>query len=127
MAERGVVVDHSTLHHWTIRMVPLLDRAFHRHKRTPGRRGQMDETCIRVRWKYLCRAVDTEDQTIDFLLRAKRDATGAQRFFRNAIRHYGYPEVGQLAFEAGIFSSQFVLTLRRCQLLLLFTAPGVKL
>lgn len=55
----------------------------------------MDETYIRVRgqWKYLYRAVDTEGQTIDFLLTAKRDAAAALRFFRKAIRPYGEPEV----------------------------------
>lgn len=95
MAERGVVVDHSTLHRWLIRLVPLLDKAFRRHKRTVGRRWRMDETYIKVKgqWKYLYRAVDRVGQTIDFLLTAKRDAAAALRFFRKAIRHHGEPEV----------------------------------
>lgn len=38
MAERGIIVDHSTLHRWVIRLVPLLDKAFRRHKCTVGRR-----------------------------------------------------------------------------------------
>ncbi len=49
MAERGIVVDHSTLHRWVIRLVPLLDKAFRRHKRTVGRRWRMDETYIKVK------------------------------------------------------------------------------
>ncbi|MCS4320808.1 transposase-like protein [Serratia sp. BIGb0234] len=55
MAERGVVVDHSTLHRWVIRLVPLLDKAFRRRKRTVGRRWRMDETYIKIKgqWKYL--------------------------------------------------------------------------
>jgi len=95
MAERDVVVDHSTLHRWVIRIVPRLDRAFRRHKRAVGRQWRMDETYIRVRgrWKYLYRAVDTSGQTIDFLLTAKRDAAAALRFFRKAIRHHGEPEM----------------------------------
>lgn len=28
MAERGILVDHSTLHRWVILLVPLLDKAF---------------------------------------------------------------------------------------------------
>jgi len=44
MAERGIVVDHSTLHRWVIRLVPLLDKAFRWHKRPVGRRWRMDET-----------------------------------------------------------------------------------
>ncbi|UAN54643.1 IS6 family transposase (plasmid) [Serratia sp. JSRIV002] len=95
MAERGIVLDHSTLHRWVIRLVPLLDKAFRRHKRPVGRRWRMDETYIKIkgRWKYLYRAVDTSGQTIDFLLAAKRDTTAALRFFRKAIRHHGEPEV----------------------------------
>ncbi|MGP2408156.1 IS6 family transposase [Yersinia sp. 2545 StPb PI] len=94
MAELGIIVDHSTLHRCVIRRVPLLDKAFHRHKRSVGRRWRMDETYIKVKgqWKYLYRAVDTAGQTIDFLLTAKRDAAAALRFFRKAIRHHGEPD-----------------------------------
>ncbi|STV77884.1 tranposase [Klebsiella variicola] len=92
---RGIVVDHSTLHRWVIRLVPLLDEVFRRHKRTVGRRWRMDETYIRIKgqWKYLYRAVDTDGQSIDFLLTARRDAAAALRFFRKAIRNHGEPEV----------------------------------
>jgi transposase-like protein len=95
MAERGIVLDHSTLHRWVIRLVPLLDTAFRRHKRTIGRRWRMDETYIKIKgqWKYLYRAVDTDGKTIDFLLTAKRDAAAALRFFRKCIRHQGAPAI----------------------------------
>jgi len=33
MAECGIIVDHSTLHRWIIRLVPLQDKAFRRHKK----------------------------------------------------------------------------------------------
>ncbi|EOS92778.1 ISYps1 transposase [Erwinia tracheiphila PSU-1] len=98
MAERGTVVDPSTRHRRVIRLVPLPDRAFRRHKRAVGGHWRMDEAHIRVRgqWKYLYRAVDRPGQTIDFLLTAWRDAT-ALRFFRKAIRHHGEPEVVTIA------------------------------
>lgn len=68
MAERGLHVDHSTLHSWVIRLVPILDTVFRRHKRAVGRRWLMDETYIKIngQWKYLYRAVDTAGHTIDF-------------------------------------------------------------
>ncbi|CNL56776.1 MULTISPECIES: IS6 family transposase [Yersinia] len=95
MAKRGVIIDHSTLHRWVIRLVPLLDKVFRRHMRTVGRRWRMDETYIKVKgqWKCLYRAVDTTVQTIDFLLKAKRDAAAALHFFSKAIRHHGEPEI----------------------------------
>ncbi|HHL2712862.1 TPA: IS6 family transposase, partial [Yersinia enterocolitica] len=95
MAERGITVDHSTLHRWVIRQVPLLDKVFRRHKRSVDCRWRMDETYIKIKgqWKYLYRAVDTSGQTIDFLLTAKRDAAAALRFFRKAIRHHDEHEI----------------------------------
>ncbi len=48
----------------------------------------MDETYIRVNgeWVYLYRAIDTNDDTIDFRLSKKRDKTAARLFFRKALR-----------------------------------------
>ncbi|MGP2408159.1 IS6 family transposase [Yersinia sp. 2553 StPb PI] len=98
MAERGIIVDHSTLHRWVIRRVPLLDKAFRRHKRSVGRRWRMDKTDIKVKgqWKYLYRAVDSSGQTLDFLLTAKRDAATVLLFFRKATRHHDEPETVNL-------------------------------
>ncbi len=31
--ERGVVVDHSTIHRWVLQYAPQLEEAFHRRKR----------------------------------------------------------------------------------------------
>ncbi len=64
MAERGVIVDHSTLHRWVIRLVALLDKAFRRHKRKLGRRWRMDETYIKIKgqWKYGSVALMTASQ-----------------------------------------------------------------
>jgi len=43
-------------------------------------------------WKYLYRAVDSEGQTIDFLLTAHRDKKAARRFFKKAVRQHGLPD-----------------------------------
>src|SRR6201747_1596403 len=80
MAERGVSVDHSTVHRWAIKLLPVLEKAFRRRKRPVGKSWRMDETYIRVKgeWRYLYRAVDKDGNTIDFLLRTHRDEAAAQ-------------------------------------------------
>ncbi|WP_245163685.1 IS6 family transposase [Burkholderia latens] len=94
MAERGIEVDHSSVHRWVIKLVPLFEKAFHKRKRPVGKSWRMDETYIKVRgqWKYLYRAVDRNGDTVDFLFRARRDKAAAQRYFEKAIDQNGAPE-----------------------------------
>jgi transposase-like protein len=94
MAERGIEVDHSSVHRWVIKLVPLFEKAFRRHKRPVGKSWRMDETYVKVKrqWKYLYRAVDKQGNTVDFLLRARRDKAAARRYFEKAIDRNGEPE-----------------------------------
>jgi putative transposase len=94
MAERGIEVDHSSVHRWVIKLVPLFEKAFRRHKRPVGKSWRMDETYVKVKgqWKYLYRAVDKQGNTVDFLLRAHRDKAAARRYFEKAIDQNGEPE-----------------------------------
>lgn len=48
---------------------------------------RVDETYIEVKgeWKYLYRAVDSQGNTLDFILSAKPDARAAERFVRKAV------------------------------------------
>ncbi|MFL9912793.1 IS6 family transposase [Paraburkholderia sp. RL17-337-BIB-A] len=94
VAERGICVDHSTVHRWALKLLPVLEKAFRCRKRSVGKSWRMDETYIRVKgdWKYLYRAVDKDGNTIDFLLRAHRDKTAARRYFEKSIAQNGVPE-----------------------------------
>ena len=93
MAERGFEVDHSSVHRRVIKLVPLFEKAFRRHKRPVGRSWRMDETYVKVKgqWKFLYRAVDKGGNTVDFLLRAHRDKAAARRYFEKAIDQNGEP------------------------------------
>src|SRR6201988_3496972 len=88
MAERGVCVDHSAMHRWAIKLLPVLEKAFRLGKRPVGKSWRMDETYVRVKgeWRYLYRAVDKGGQTVDFLLTPTRDRDAAEAFLRKAIR-----------------------------------------
>ncbi|MFZ6691778.1 IS6 family transposase [Undibacterium sp. SXout20W] len=94
MAERGVQVDHATVHRWALKILPVLAKVFRRRKHPVGRSRRMDETYIQVggQWKYLYCAVDQLGHTVDFLLTAKRDHAAARRLFERAIGLHDVPE-----------------------------------
>jgi putative transposase len=110
MEERGVELDHATMSRWVITDSPQLEEAFHRRTRQVWVSWRMDETSIKVKgaWRALSRAVDTQGDTIDFLLTKERDEQAAKRFLTKAIRRHGVPEKitidGSAANEAAIKS-----------------------
>jgi transposase-like protein len=94
MQECGVFVDHSTVHRWAVKILPVMAAVFRKRKRPVGASWRMDETYIKVagQWKYLYRAVDRAGDTVDFLLTARRDKAAARRFLERAINRHGVPE-----------------------------------
>ena len=94
MRERGVFVDHTTVHRWAIKMLPVLAAVFRRRKLPVGLSWRMDETYIKVagQWKYLYRAIDRAGDTVDFLLTAKRNLAAARRFLERVINLHDVPE-----------------------------------
>jgi putative transposase len=94
MVIRGAEIDHSTVQRWVMRFVSLIDQRVRSRKRPVNGSWRMDETYIKLngKWVYLYRAVDKYGDTIDFLLRAKRDTSAAKAFFRKAIKENGRPK-----------------------------------
>ena len=87
LAERGVEVDHVTVHRWVQRFTPLLADAARFARHSPGDRWFVDETYVKVNgvWRYFYRAVDQYGQIIDVLVSKRRDGQAARRFFRRAL------------------------------------------
>jgi transposase, IS6 family len=87
LADRGVEVDHTTIFRWIQAYAPEIEKRIRPHLRSSNGSWRVDETYVKVkgRWTYLYRAVDSQGQTIDFLLSARRDAEAAKRFFRKAL------------------------------------------
>jgi transposase-like protein len=86
LAERGIDVDHFTVHRWVQRFTPLLADAARFGRRRVGDRRHVDETYVKVagRWVYLYRAVDQFGQVIDVYASPRRDSEAARRFFQHA-------------------------------------------
>jgi len=87
MAERGIKVDHTTIMRWVHQYSPEIEKKIRRHLRPTNDSWRVDETYIKVKgeWKYLYRAVDSDEDTIDFMLSTKRDRKAAKRFFKKAL------------------------------------------
>ncbi len=87
MLERGLPVDHTTIYRWVQRYAPELDKRSRPHLKACNDSWRVDETYIKIRgtWTYLYRAVDSEGNTLEFLLSPTRDAQAAKRFFVKAL------------------------------------------
>jgi len=87
MIERSIQVDHSTIMRWVHQYSPEIEKKIRRHLRPTNDSWRVDETYIKVKgeWKYFYRAVDSNGDTIDFMLSAKRNRKAAKRFFKKAL------------------------------------------
>jgi putative transposase len=94
MAERGISVDHATVHRWTIHYAPLLLEQFNRRRRAVTNRWHVDETYVKVRgqWRYLYWAIDSNGDTVEFWFSERRNLAAAKRFLRNALKRHARPE-----------------------------------
>jgi len=87
MRERGLHVDHTTIYRWMQRYAPELEKRSRPHLKACNDSWRVDETYIKIKkvWTYLYRAVDSEGNTLEFLLSPTRDAEAAKRFFVKAL------------------------------------------
>jgi transposase-like protein len=87
MAERGISVDHATIHRWVVRYSLELLKRFNARKRIVSSKWHIDETYIKVRgrWMYLYRAVDRNGDTVEFCFSERRNLSAAKRFLRKAL------------------------------------------
>jgi transposase, IS6 family len=87
LAERGIEVDHVTVHRWVHRFAPEFAQSARARRHIVGDRWHVDETYLKIGgiWRYLFRAIDQFGQVIDVYLSPRRHAHGARWFFAQAI------------------------------------------
>jgi IS6 family transposase len=85
--ERGLKISHTTIMRWVHQFGPEIDKRIRPYLKPTNDSYRADETYIKVKgkWKYLYRAVDSEGNTIDFMLSENRDTHAAKRFFKKAL------------------------------------------
>jgi IS6 family transposase len=97
MLERGLHIDHTTIYRWVLCYAPELEKRCRSHLKATNDSWRIDETYVKVKkgWMYLYRAVDSEGNTLEFLLSPRHDAEAAKRFFAKALAapHNGTPRV----------------------------------
>ncbi len=88
MAERGLCVNHTTIYRWVQHYAPILEKRCRAKLKVTNSSWRVDETYIKVKsqWMYLYRAVDSEGNTVEFLLSPTRNTQAAKRFFCKALR-----------------------------------------
>jgi transposase, IS6 family len=86
-AERGLIVDRSTVYRWVQRFLPLFLEAARTHRRPVGTKWRVDETYCRLngKWTSIYRAIDQDGQVVDAYFSQRRNAKAAQAFLERAL------------------------------------------
>ena len=115
MAERGVLVSHTTIMRWVQRYVPEFEKRWGRFARAVGRSWRVDETYISIkgRWCYLYRAVGKQGRTVDFRLSETRGIEAAKAFFRKALASHPERPPRKITLDGHVPSHRAVRLLRR--------------
>ncbi len=85
--ERGLWVDHTTIYRCLQSYAPELEKRCRPHLNTANDSWRVDETYVKVKkvWMDLYRAVDSQGNTLDFLLSPTRNAQAAKSFFAKTL------------------------------------------
>ena len=95
--ERGLSATHTTLMRWVHQYAPELQKRMKPHLKMTNDSWRIDEMYIKIKgcWYYLYRAVDSDGNTLDWMLSKTCDQEAAKRFFKkmSGNEHFANPRV----------------------------------
>ena len=89
MEERGMSASHTTIMRWVHEYAPQFKKRMKKFLRQSNDSYRVDETYIKIKGicQYLYRAIDSEGNTLDWMLSKKRDQKAAEQFFRKVLQN----------------------------------------
>jgi len=97
MAERGLSACHTTIMRWVHQYAVEFKKRLKKFLKRSNDSYRIDETYIKVKgkWHYLYRAIDSEGNTLDWMLSETRSEEAAEKFFRQVLSndHCSAPRV----------------------------------
>lgn len=94
MQARGVFVDHSTVHRWAIKMLPVMAAVFRRRKRSVGLSWRMDKSGADTAAIESVKA----DACVDILMRQNKFLNNIVEKDHRAIKRITRPMLGFKSF-----------------------------
>ncbi|WP_256870003.1 IS6 family transposase, partial [Bacillus sp. CDB3] len=87
MEKQGLSLAHTTIMRWVHQYGPILNERMRKYLKPTNDSWRVDETYLKIKGEkmYLYRAIDSEENTIDFYLSQKRDTKAAKRFLKKAL------------------------------------------
>ncbi len=112
LAERGIMVDQSTIYRWVQHYLPLFGEAARRYRQPVSRDWRVDETYARIRghWHYIYRAIDGRGQIVDAYVSPTRDRQAARAFLERAIASTGTAPRRVITDKAAAYPPALLLT-----------------
>jgi transposase-like protein len=97
MTERVLSLDHTTIYRWVLCYAPILEKRCRAKLKPTNSSWRVDETYIKVKgqWMYLYRALDSDGNTVEFMLNATREVVlqRMNRAVRVELTNYCQPSL----------------------------------
>jgi len=89
LSERGIDVCYTTIYRWVIEFSPLITTKIKKRIKRTNDSWRVDETYVKVngQWTYLYRAIDSEGNTLDFMLSKRRNKKATIKFFKKIMKN----------------------------------------